>query len=156
MIRNSDRVNDLQMSTVLSHVAKKESFSLPSHVAALLARISNGNLRRAILSLEALHTQDPTFSNISTTVNEKRKESLDVIPRPDWEKFCSKVAQRILSEQTPERLLEVRGMLYELLVHCIPPTLIISVSLIFFNVASAYIKNFNLTDYYETSSGECG
>jgi hypothetical protein len=55
-------------------------------------------------------------------------ENLDVIPRPDWEKYCSQVAARVLGEQSPERLLEVRGMLYELLVHCIPANTILSVS----------------------------
>lgn len=105
---------------------------LPSHVSTLLARISNGNLRRALLSLEALHTQDPSFKTISPShsllTGEKQSASdLDSVPRPDWEKYAGKTAEKILGEQSPERLLEVRGMLYELLVHCIPAPLIISV-----------------------------
>jgi replication factor C subunit 3/5 len=39
--------------------------------------------------------------------------------------FAAKTADLIISEQTPKRLLEVRGKLYELLVHAIPPRLII-------------------------------
>jgi replication factor C subunit 3/5 len=75
--------------------------------------------------------QDPTFSKINKEViegdNLLKLDNVDVIPRPDWEKYCSQVALRILSEQSPDRLLEVRGMLYELLVHCIPANTILSV-----------------------------
>lgn len=39
------------------------------------------------------------------------------------------MVEKILGEQSPERLLEVRGMLYELLVHCIPAPLIVKVRL---------------------------
>lgn len=117
----------IQICKVINHVAKRENLSLPAHVAPLLARISRGNLRRALLSLEALHTQDRTFANVPRDVPDRKLDTLSEVPRPDWETYCSKTAERILSEQSPERLLEVRGMLYELLVHCIPPTLIISV-----------------------------
>jgi replication factor C subunit 3/5 len=110
------------MCRVIRHVAKKEALTLPDHIAEMLARVSGGNLRRALLSMEALYTQDPTF----TSIPQGAKEGLDTIPRPDWEKYCSKVTETILKEQTPEVLLEVRGMLYELLVHCIPPSLILS------------------------------
>lgn len=123
MIIYSTREFWLQICSVLQHVAKKESFRLPDHLASMLANNSAGNLRRALLSLEALHTQDPSLSSIKPG----QKETLDTIPRPDWEKYCSKVAQTMMKEQTPDTLLEVRAMLYELLVHCIPPTLIIQV-----------------------------
>lgn len=94
--------------------------------------ISTGNLRRALLSLEALYTQDhqfktilPSHSLLSTGIQSSK--DLEVVPRPDWEKYASKAAERLLAEQTPARLLEVRGMLYELLVHCIPAPLVLSV-----------------------------
>lgn len=112
-------------------MAKKERLTVPQHYQILLARLSGGNLRRALLSFEAISVQDPTFSKMKKDVIEDdnllKMENLDVIPRPDWEKYCSQVAQRILSEQSPERLLEIRGMLYELLVHCIPANTILSV-----------------------------
>ena len=113
---------------MLHHVDKKERLNIPPHVATLLARLSNGNLRRALLSLEALHTQDPTFASIDKSIltNPRALDKLDAVPRPDWEKYCSRVAQKILAQQTPDALLEVRAMLYELLTHCIPPTMIIS------------------------------
>ncbi|SGY43817.1 BQ5605_C001g00065 [Microbotryum silenes-dioicae] len=122
-----------EITKCLAYAAKKEKFTLPAHVSTLLARISEGNLRRALLSLEALYVQDPSFKTISPSHpllkgQTPRLEDLDSVPRPDWEKYTAKAAERILGEQTPERLLEVRGMLYELLVHCIPAPLIISVS----------------------------
>lgn len=81
--------------------------------------------------MEALYTQDssyksilPSHSLLSTGIQSSK--DLDVVPRPDWEKYSSKTAERLLSEQTPQRLLEIRGMLYELLVHCIPATLVLA------------------------------
>lgn len=47
------------------------------------------------------------------------------IAKPDWETFAINTADLITTEQTPARLLEVRGKLYELLVHAIPARLII-------------------------------
>ena len=38
--------------------------------------------------------------------------------------YCERTADMIVSEQTPARLLAVRGRLYELLVHAIPAALI--------------------------------
>lgn len=50
------------------------------------------------------------------------------IAKPDWESYCYKVADMILQEQTPQRVMDVRAKLYELLSHCIPPTIIMKVS----------------------------
>ena len=49
------------------------------------------------------------------------------IAKPDWESYCEKVADLIVAEQSPARVLEVRAKLYELLSHCIPPTVILKV-----------------------------
>jgi replication factor C subunit 3/5 len=45
------------MKTVLNYVAKKVPFDLPPEVAGKIAEDSNGNLRKAILVLEALKMQ---------------------------------------------------------------------------------------------------
>ena len=42
----------------------------------------------------------------------------------DWELYIQEIAQDILSEQSPKRLYLVRGKLYELLINCIPPDII--------------------------------
>ena len=54
------------------------------------------------------------------------------IAKPDWETYCHKVADLIVAEQSPARVMEVRGKFYELLSHCIPPTVILKVRLSFF------------------------
>jgi hypothetical protein len=49
------------------------------------------------------------------------------IPKPYWESYCYKVADLIVSEQAPARVMEVRGKFYEPLSHCMPPTVILKV-----------------------------
>ena len=47
------------------------------------------------------------------------------IPPPDWEALISQVADEIIAEHTPARILQVRAKLYDLLTHCIPATTIL-------------------------------
>jgi len=102
-----------EMGVALSHVAKKEKFDLPDEASTQIISDSAGNLRKAILILEALKMQSPDLtSNIS-------------VAKPDWETYCIKVADLILQEQSAQRVMLVRGKLYELLSHCIPPTTIL-------------------------------
>jgi len=98
---------------ILNQVANKEGIKLPQKFAATISRKSNRNLRRALLMLETARVQQYPFS-----------EDQDVI-LPDWETYIKNLTNMILQEQSPERALQVRGKLYELLTHCIPPTLII-------------------------------
>lgn len=61
-------------------------------------------------------------------INNPRRPDLSgplSIAKPDWEAYCQKVADLIISEQTPARVMEVRSKFYELLSHCIPPTVIL-------------------------------
>jgi hypothetical protein len=51
------------------------------------------------------------------------------IPPPDWEALISMVADEILAERSPARILQVRERLYDLLTHCIPPTTVLKVSI---------------------------
>ena len=46
----------------------------------------------------------------------------------DWQEFIRDLAATILKEQSPRILLETRGKLYELTVHCIPATDILKVN----------------------------
>ncbi|EPQ27540.1 uncharacterized protein PFL1_05078 [Pseudozyma flocculosa PF-1] len=105
---------DQEMTTVLQHVARKEKFTLPSDTAADICADAAGNLRKAILILEALRMQSPELDSASLS-----------IAKPDWEVYAHKTADLILSDPSPAKLLEVRGKLYELLVHAIPATVII-------------------------------
>ncbi|KAJ3480553.1 hypothetical protein NLI96_g8269 [Meripilus lineatus] len=98
---------------VMKHVAKQERFGLEDEAAKEIAEDSNGNLRKALLVFEALRMQSPDLSGPLT------------IAKPDWETYCHKVADMIVQEQSPGRVMEVRSKLYELLSHCIPPTVIL-------------------------------
>lgn len=48
---------------------------------------------------------------------------------PDWEVYLRDTAAKIVEEQSPKRLLEVRERIYELLTHCIPSEVIFKVCL---------------------------
>ena len=43
---------------------------------------------------------------------------------PDWERFVGSIVGDILAEQSPRQLLVVRAKLYQLLINCIPASVI--------------------------------
>lgn len=88
--------------------------TLPDELALGIASESGRNLRRAILMLEACHVQ--------------RRDGLSKdqpVQKTDWELYISQIAADITKEQTPQRLMATREKLYELLVNCIPATVIL-------------------------------
>ena len=44
---------------------------------------------------------------------------------PDWERFLETIAQDILVEQSPKALLGVRAKVYQLLINCVPATVLL-------------------------------
>jgi replication factor C subunit 3/5 len=105
--------SDDQTLKVLNFIAKKEGLQLPPGLAARIAEKSNRSLRRAILSFETCRVQQYPFTNDQA------------ISPMDWEEYISEIASDIMKEQSPGRLFMVRGKLYELLVNCIPPEIIL-------------------------------
>lgn len=105
--------NPDEVLNVLQLVAKRAGFDLPPEAGNKIVEDSGGNLRKAILVLEALKMQSPDLTGSLT------------IAKPDWEVYCQKVADLIVTEQSPARVMEVRSKFYELLSHCIPPTVIL-------------------------------
>ncbi|KAF8181337.1 P-loop containing nucleoside triphosphate hydrolase protein [Pholiota molesta] len=105
--------NEEEILDVLQSVARRAGFDLPPEAGEKIAEDSGGNLRKAILTLEALKMQSPDLTGPLS------------IAKPDWELYCQKVADLIIGEQSPARVMEVRSKLYELLSHCIPPTVIL-------------------------------
>lgn len=100
---------------VLFDVASKENIQLPVEFADKIAVASKGNLRRAILCLEASRVQNYPFS----------KDQVVVLP--DWEQFVMTIGEMIKLEQSPQKLLQVRQKLQQLLVNCITPESILIV-----------------------------
>jgi replication factor C subunit 3/5 len=59
------------------------------------------------------------------TNNSEKITDITHIPPPDWEALIEQIARQIVEERSPQRLLQVRASLYDLLSHCIDSTTII-------------------------------
>lgn len=118
-----------EMEACLQYVAKKEKFDLPPDASKEIAEDCTGNLRKALLVLEALKMQSYVtifyFSLVSDLFLSPDLSGPLSIAKPDWESYCHKVADLIVQEQSPGKVMEVRSKLYELLSHCIPATVIL-------------------------------
>eukprot|EP00096_Caligus_rogercresseyi_P013651 TRINITY_DN6277_c0_g1_i1.p1 TRINITY_DN6277_c0_g1~~TRINITY_DN6277_c0_g1_i1.p1 ORF type:complete len:358 (-),score=106.57 TRINITY_DN6277_c0_g1_i1:221-1294(-) len=101
-----------EVTQIIISVAKKEGCQLPQELAKRIAERSQRNLRRALLLTEACKVKQYPFT-----------DDQDIVDL-DWEVYLRETASMIVSEQTPKRLLDVRGRLYELLSHCIPADVI--------------------------------
>ncbi|CAH1778098.1 unnamed protein product [Owenia fusiformis] len=101
-----------EISKILVTTCKKEGLNLPSQLATKIAEKSNRNLRRALLMCEACRVQQYPFSADQS------------VSEPDWEVYLRETANMIVQQQSPQRLLEVRQRIYELLTHCIPADII--------------------------------
>lgn len=102
-----------EICDVLATTGEKEDWPVSEGLNQRIAQESGRNLRRALLMFEAVHAQ-----------NEKVNDDTP-IPPPDWEALISNIADDIMTEHTPARILQVRAKLYDLLTHCIPPTTIL-------------------------------
>ncbi|KYQ93418.1 replication factor C subunit [Tieghemostelium lacteum] len=101
-----------EMEKVLTKVAKAEKFDIPPKLMTNLITHANGNLRYALLLLEAHKAKGYPFQTCD-------------LYQLDWEKYISMISGEITTDQTPEKLSSIRAKLYELIGHCIPPELII-------------------------------
>jgi len=101
------------IETLLAHVAKKESLSLPGPLAKRVVAASNRSARRALLALETARVACYPFTD-----NQE-------VELPDWELYAKETAAEVLLEQSPRALYVARGKVYELLVNCVPPDLVL-------------------------------
>jgi len=101
-----------EVISTLEMIAKKEKINLPEELANRIALQSERNLRKAILSFEAAKVKQYPFS------------PNQIIERSDWEDFIKQMTDEIAEEQSPKRLQLIRSRLYELLIHCIPPEIV--------------------------------
>ena len=150
-----------QMLNVLQLVAKRAGFDLPPEAGNKIVDDSGGNLRKAILVLEALKMQsygilffiETPESNKFCYLSRPDLTGSLTIAKPDWEVYCHKIADLIVAEQSPARVMEVRSKFYELLSHCIPPTVILKVR---FTVLFQFLRITRETDCCRTCGGTCG
>ncbi|CEF97808.1 P-loop containing nucleoside triphosphate hydrolase [Ostreococcus tauri] len=111
-----------EIENLLHEVAKKEKLELPPELATRVAQASGRNMRRALLTLETCRVMNYPF------------KPTQAVQTTDWELYINQIGSEILAEQSPSRLLQVRGRLYELFVNCIPPEIILT------NLAKALMK----------------
>ncbi|KAB8342881.1 hypothetical protein FH972_022478 [Carpinus fangiana] len=102
-----------EICQVLKRVGEKEHFRDVEALNQKIAKDSGRNLRRALLMYEAVHAQNEVVTEKS------------LVPPPDWEALIAQIADEIIEEHTPARILQVRAKLYDLLTHCIPATTIL-------------------------------
>ncbi|KXS22088.1 P-loop containing nucleoside triphosphate hydrolase protein [Gonapodya prolifera JEL478] len=102
-----------EIANTLTKIAKKEAASVQPDYIQRIAEKCGRNLRKAILMLE-----------MGVAEGAQTSQSKDV-PFFDWEVFIKATAREIISEQTPQKLLQVRQRLYELLTKCIPAEIIL-------------------------------
>ena len=88
---------------------------MPDALAVNLAHESDRNLRKALLMLEA--------AKVQAGGSELRGDQ--PLPTTDWELYIRQLAKDITKEQSPQKLMAAREKLYELLVNCIPASVIL-------------------------------
>jgi replication factor C subunit 3/5 len=100
---------------VLKGVARAENITLPDQLAVNIALESNRNLRRALLMFETSRV------HAGSTV----LKADQAVQKTDWELYITNLAADITKEQSPQKLMAAREKLYELLVNCIPASVIL-------------------------------
>lgn len=120
---------------VLKKVGNAENFSESEALNQRIASDSGRNLRRALLMFEAVHAQKyachPRPSAQVLTYDSEKVSERTAVPPPDWEALIAQIADEIMAEHSPARILQVRAKLYDLLSHCIPATTILKVRISF-------------------------
>ncbi|KAK2963766.1 putative Replication factor C subunit 3 [Blattamonas nauphoetae] len=96
--------------------------AVPVELAQRIAATAKGNLRKALLMLDACRSIKGSIMSHGSlpTLDPSMR-----IPTPDWEIAVLEIADGIRAEQSPKKILEIRKQLYELLVNCIPPDVIL-------------------------------
>ncbi|KAI9273612.1 DNA clamp loader [Sporodiniella umbellata] len=102
-----------EVAGTLLNVATKEDIKLPKKLATDIAIHSAKNMRASLLALE------------STAVRHSDLTKVTQMDDLDWEVTISLIVNAILKEQTPNSLLAIRPLLYELIVKYIEPTVIL-------------------------------
>ncbi|RPB25068.1 P-loop containing nucleoside triphosphate hydrolase protein [Terfezia boudieri ATCC MYA-4762] len=98
---------------VLTHVAELEMLESNPGLYRRIAEESGRNLRRALMMFESIYAQNDTIT-----------ASMPIQP-PDYDALIQTIADELLADHTPARILLVRPKLYDLLTHCITATTIL-------------------------------
>jgi replication factor C subunit 3/5 len=100
----------------LQTVAYKENISPTDALCESIAKHCNRNIRASMMTLESTATKNPDLS---------------IVTKPalmDWELVLGRLAQSMIDDQSPEKVLAARATFYDLLSKQINPTKIIKVN----------------------------
>lgn len=67
----------------------------------------------------------PSTSSTTNTPPSETVKDTTPIPPPDYECLINQIADELLADHSPQRILQVRAKFYDLLTHCIPATVIL-------------------------------
>uniref|UniRef100_A0A7E4UX20 AAA domain-containing protein n=1 Tax=Panagrellus redivivus TaxID=6233 RepID=A0A7E4UX20_PANRE len=101
-----------ELKSCLQTAARAENVNVSERFLEAVANKANGNLRRAMLLLEAASSQYGT------------KLDTQKVIEPDWQVYLKETAGIIIKNCSGEGLLKVRQRIYELLTRCIPRSVI--------------------------------
>lgn len=100
-----------EIVTILDHIVTQEQVKLQPGATNQIAHMSEGDIRKAILTLER-----------AAVNNETQLSRLKYQP---WEMQCAQIVERLKEAQDPKRLHELREPIYNLTVSLIPPQFIL-------------------------------
>merc|ERR1719499_853212 len=101
-----------EILNMLNYVAKQEGVRVDVELAKKICLQSDRNMRHALLMMEACY------------VDNKQMSKDQDVKMAAWQIFIEEIAKLAIEEQTPTRIMMIRSKLYELLVKCIPPEMI--------------------------------
>ncbi|KAI0986772.1 hypothetical protein GJ496_008488 [Pomphorhynchus laevis] len=102
--------NDIEK--MLQRIAKFEELTIPRKLLDRILCEADGNVQRAILLLETCRIQNYPFTDYQE------------VTTLEWKPIVKNIANLLVQEQTPARLINVRDQFYNLLGHLIPSAII--------------------------------
>lgn len=110
-IIRTPKVPEEQLSSIIQLISESENLRFPESVYRAVIEKSDGDIRRTIVCLELLALQ-----------SRDNPKSIDTVI-PEWERYIESLCLVIVTEKhSSETMKKIRGHLYELIVHCIPPS----------------------------------
>jgi replication factor C subunit 3/5 len=111
-------LTDEAICTHMNTILKKESRFLSEGSLLEIVKVSSGNMLKAICLLES------TCSSLESH-SSKRAKTNGGITKLEWEKKIELIVSYMRGQQSTEILMKIRAELYELLVSCVPPKMIL-------------------------------
>jgi replication factor C subunit 3/5 len=104
------KVSGDDVQAIVAGVAAKERVDISADNLAALVREAHGNIRRALILLEIYATR-------------RRAGASGELALPEWERYADALCESVKRDKLDGSMMKkIRNHLYELLVHCIPPT----------------------------------